>query len=190
MHDHRTRANSNSRGDLCTKQNLQSNIYTIQKLKTPDSRKHSAPIRNSDRPIRNQDSLRIVLVCNEYPPQPHGGIGTFVHCLAHGLADAGQSITVVGFGEIKRQFNDGDVRVVSLTGSKMRFVGNLISRMRLRAWLISQSKAGQVDLVETPEYMGMLPFGAGNCLVVVRLHLADTLIRSASIFTIRRRQHR
>lgn len=129
--------------------------------------------------VMSNSYLRVVLVCNEYPPKPHGGIGTFVHSIAHGLANAGHDITVVGLGNTDEHLQDGNVHVICLASNKIRFVGNLFSRLRLRKWIITRFKAGLVDLVETPEYMGMLPFGAGNCPVVVRLHQADTSIKKA-----------
>ena len=40
--------------------------------------------------------MKIVFVCNEYPPRPHGGIGTFVHTIARALLQKGHQVTVVG----------------------------------------------------------------------------------------------
>lgn len=132
-----------------------------------------------DRAVRLHP-LRVVLVCNEYPPRPHGGIGTFVHSLAHGLANDGHEITVVGFGQFEERAHDGNVRLVTLAANRFRYVGNLISRLRLRRWISARAEAGQVDLVETPDYKGLLPFGVKNCRAVVRLHLTETSIRLAA----------
>jgi len=40
--------------------------------------------------------VRIVFVCNEYPPGPHGGIGTLTRTLARGLAAAGHRVRAAG----------------------------------------------------------------------------------------------
>ncbi|REJ80111.1 MAG: glycosyltransferase family 1 protein [Acidobacteria bacterium] len=46
--------------------------------------------RETDRP------LHVVYLCGEYPPAPHGGIGTFTRMLARRLVAAGQRVTVLG----------------------------------------------------------------------------------------------
>jgi glycosyltransferase involved in cell wall biosynthesis len=120
--------------------------------------------------------MKIVFVCNEYPPRPHGGIGTFVHTVAQGLLQKGHQVTVVGFGESGREEMDEGIRVVTLLESKIRYLGNLISRLRLRRWLTLQAERGQLDIVEVPDYMGVLPFRLRGCAVVIRLHVSSTSI--------------
>ena len=141
-----------------------------------DFPKYTASVKSSPEPL----PLRVTLICNEYPPKPHGGIGTFVQSLAHGLAATGHVITVVGVGDSDNQYQDKGVRVISLRGSRAKYVGNLMSRLRLRRWINAQVRNKVVDLVETPDYMGPLPFGIIDCPVVVRLHLTATLIQLAS----------
>jgi glycosyltransferase involved in cell wall biosynthesis len=41
--------------------------------------------------------MRICFICNEYPPAPHGGVGTFVQGLARRLARLGHAVAVVGW---------------------------------------------------------------------------------------------
>jgi glycosyltransferase involved in cell wall biosynthesis len=124
--------------------------------------------------------LKITMVCNEYPPLPHGGIGTFVHTVAHGLAGRGHDMTVVGFGREYAESKDHGVRVVQLEGSGLPYVGNLFSRIRLRRWLSKRAKAKEVDIVEAPEFCGYLPFGVDGCPVVIRLHQSNTAMRIAA----------
>src|SRR5262245_39153556 len=40
--------------------------------------------------------LHIGMVCDEYPPVPHGGIGSVVCDLAEGMANRDHTVTVVG----------------------------------------------------------------------------------------------
>jgi len=120
--------------------------------------------------------MKILFVCNEYPPRPHGGVGTFVQTIARGLYDRGHQVTVLGLGDGDLVDTDGGIRVVTLRGSKVRYVGNLISRLRLQRWLSRQAREGQIDIIEAPDYMGMLPFGVPGCPVVIRLHLSSTSI--------------
>lgn len=121
-------------------------------------------------------SLRIAFVCNEYPPAPHGGIGTFVHTIAPGLVDSGHDVLVLGVGDHEGEELDRGVRVVTLRSSRCRRVGWLIDRLRVRSWLARRVAAGEIDLVEVPEFEGFLPFPLWGCPVVVRLHLSGTAI--------------
>lgn len=41
--------------------------------------------------------MNILFLCDEYPPGPHGGIGTAVQLLARALAKAGHEVVVAGF---------------------------------------------------------------------------------------------
>lgn len=120
--------------------------------------------------------MKIVLICSEYPPRPHGGIGTFVQTLARALDQRNHSVTVVGLGATPDTSMDGRIRVVTLGGNKTRVIGNVISRWRLRKWLVEQANAGEVDVIEVPDYLGLLPFGVPNVATVVRLHLTVTSV--------------
>ena len=120
--------------------------------------------------------MRIIFICCEYPPFPHGGIGTFVHTLANGLQARGHHIIVVGLGEKKMQWKDGEIEVFVLQNSKIPYLGNMISRLYLYLWLRDRVTKEQIDIVETPEFLGMLPFGLWDCPVVVRLHQSSTAI--------------
>src|SRR4051812_32289907 len=44
------------------------------------------------------DRMKIAIVCAEYPPLPHGGIGTVYASYAPALAAAGHDVTVIGIG--------------------------------------------------------------------------------------------
>lgn len=120
--------------------------------------------------------MRIAFVCHEYPPLPHGGIGTFVETVAKGLHQRKHQITVVGFGEKDRERIQDGIRVVELRRNSMRFFGNFLSRLRLRGWLKKQTRKGQIDVIEVPDFQGTLPFSVTGCVVVVRLHLSFTAI--------------
>src|SRR6202041_707504 len=125
---------------------------------------------------RIEQILYITFICGEYPPLPHGGIGTFVHTLANGLRGRGHQISVVGLGNEEMQWKDGEIEVFVLPNSTIPYVGNTISRLHLRRWLKYRVAKGEIDIVETPEFLGMLPFGLRGCPVVVRLHQSSTAI--------------
>jgi glycosyltransferase involved in cell wall biosynthesis len=120
--------------------------------------------------------MNIVLVCNEYPPRPHGGIGTFVQTIARAMCHKGHRVTVVGLGDAVHERSDEGVQVITLRRSNLPYVGNLISRLYLYSWLAARIKSTAVDVIEAPDYMGLLPFGVGDCPSVIRLHLSSTAI--------------
>lgn len=115
--------------------------------------------------------MKIVFLCNEYPPCPQiGGIGVFTHTIAHGMVDAGHEVTVLGYGKDHGERDDRGVRVVILPDLTIRKVAWFVNLRRLYSWLKREACAGRIDIVETPEYQGMLPFRFPWCPVVVRLH--------------------
>lgn len=59
--------------------------------------------------------MNILLLCDEYPPGRHGGIGTVAHMLAHSYARMGHKVVVAGFyhrgyGQ-EDQFEDDGIKV-------------------------------------------------------------------------------
>lgn len=125
--------------------------------------------------------MKIVFLCNEYPPHARpGGIGVFTSSIAHGLVDCGHEVTVVGCGRNSGEWNDIGVRVFILPESTTRGVAWFVNRWRLYSWLKVESLARRIDIIEAPEFQGMLPFRFQWCPVVVRLHtsfLAETRIQ-------------
>jgi glycosyltransferase involved in cell wall biosynthesis len=119
---------------------------------------------------------KIVFICNEYPPRPHAGIGTAVQTIARGLSRKGHSVTVVGLGDADEDHSDDAIRVFTLKASKVRYIGNFVSRLRLRRWLAAYVMSEKIDLVEVPDSKGLLPFGINGTTVVVRLHLSFTAV--------------
>ena len=121
--------------------------------------------------------MKLGFFCNEYPPRPHGGIGTFVWILATELARAGHEITVVQFGDRAASESRDGVRIVTLPESRTRHIAWLRNRLRLWRWLRREALAGRMDVFEIPEYQGCLPFPISVCRVVVRLHHSESGIQ-------------
>ena len=120
--------------------------------------------------------MKLAYVCNEYPPLPGGGIGTFVGTVARGMRARGHDVTVVGWGAVAAERDDKGVRVVTLPAARLPGLRWLLDRCRLHRWLAREARAGRVDLVEVPDYLGVLPFHFPHCPVTVRLHLSWTAI--------------
>lgn len=130
--------------------------------------------------------MRILFVCNEYPPSPHGGIGVFVQTLARLLAAEGHAVWVIGFdagvAEDLRQ-DDRGVQVLRLAQPAHRLPALRLGRyalhpgiildrrylsQRVRALFVEQ----EIDLIESFDWAGPLWFAPGQPLVV-RLHGAN-----------------
>ena len=122
--------------------------------------------------------MKIGFFCNEYPPRPHGGIGSFVHMLAQALQREGHEITVVQWGKQASTERLDGVRVVTLAESATPHIAWWLNRVRLWRWLRAEALAGRVEVFEIPEYQGCMPFPLRACTVVVRLHHAESHIRS------------
>jgi glycosyltransferase involved in cell wall biosynthesis len=119
--------------------------------------------------------MKIALICDRYPPRPHTGIGAFVQMLARGLYQRGHRILVAEIGARYGETFDNGVPVFTLPRSGARWVGNLITRLRLRDWLAARAREGAIDLVEAPDYPGFLPFAIPGSATVVRLHQSSTV---------------
>jgi glycosyltransferase involved in cell wall biosynthesis len=123
--------------------------------------------------------MKIGFFCNEYPPKPHGGIGTFVYMLSQALLRKGFQITIVQFGKQLDESWEAGVRLVTLPESNTRHIAWLLNRLRLWNWIRSEVRALRLDVFEVPDYQGYLPIPVKNCVIAVRLHNTESLIRSA-----------
>jgi glycosyltransferase involved in cell wall biosynthesis len=124
--------------------------------------------------------MRIAFVCNEYPPDPHGGIGSFVHTMSRALCARGHDVRVIGFSDWPRVWCDEGVRVELLERCRRRGVAWLWNRWKLKRLLERLARAEGLNVVEVPDFEGWLPFRLhGPGAVVVRLHLAYTAIANA-----------
>ena len=122
--------------------------------------------------------MKLAYLCNEYPPAEHGGIGTFIQAIARGMKTLGHTVTVVGIGRHKRVYDDSGVTVVTLPTIGTRGIAWALDRWRLNRWLSERVARREIDLIEAPEFGGMLPFGNPGCPVVIRLHPSATMIRA------------
>ena len=118
--------------------------------------------------------MKICFVCNEYPPGPHGGIGTMTQLLSRALVEAGHEVRSVGvypsWYEAPETQDDRGVQVLRLREAGQP-LGWIASRYRLYRQVSRWVRAGMVDIVELPDYQGL---AAGwrplRAPVVARLH--------------------
>lgn len=101
--------------------------------------------------------MKIGFVCNEYPPGPHGGIGTLTRTLARALVAIGHSARAAGI--YSKDYPapdfevDGGVSVWRLRAGNGRGEW-LRSRARLFRLIQGWARAGEIDLVEVPDWEG------------------------------------
>lgn len=110
--------------------------------------------------------MNILFVCNEYPPLPQGGIGTFVASIAHELVKYGHKVFVIGFSDKELIFFDGGVKVLI-----KKIQCSAINRTKfVRKSLDQIITSEKIDVVEIPEYGGYVPYKITACLSVIRMH--------------------
>jgi glycosyltransferase involved in cell wall biosynthesis len=105
--------------------------------------------------------MHILFLCDEYPPSPHGGIGTFVRTSAHQLVKHGHHVSVVGiYGDVNRDTEENDlgVNVYRLAVPAPHKLDIFRSRWRLAQHLRQIHQERSIDLIEGNELsFGLLP---------------------------------
>lgn len=136
-------------------------------------------------PLRTE-KMRLLFICNEYPPAQHGGIGTFVFTLARSLAAEGIYVEVLGLDrtqlKIQRRLEQG-VWVNRLAPpwkgrsflhwGRYDVAAQLFERIYLSQMAKNLCARQKVDLVESYDWSGPLWFHPG-CRLLVRMHGAHS----------------
>ncbi len=101
--------------------------------------------------------MKLGLICYEYPPGPHGGVGTFTQLLARELVAAGHEVRVAGIYPPSYPAPDYEVdhgvQVWRLRESDRRLAW-VYARYRLYRLVKRWIAAGDVDVVEAPDCYG------------------------------------
>lgn len=99
--------------------------------------------------------MRICFQCDEYPPGPHGGIGTLIQLLARSLVQRGHQVRVIGVHSQAYPAADFEedegVRVWRLREPNWRF-GWVAARWRVYRMIADWSRRGEIDLIEVSDY--------------------------------------
>ena len=107
--------------------------------------------------------MHICFLCNEYPPAPHGGVGTFTQTLGRALVRRGHQVTVVGIGAGRQvsngsSYDDHGVRVIGINGGRIPRIRAISSHVSLRSVLRRIHTESQIDVLEGPELcLSLLP---------------------------------
>ena len=118
--------------------------------------------------------MKILYICNEYPPQVHGGIGSFMRDIAESMSQHSQHVEVWGvYHNIEKdtkEYQNG-VLVHRIKGNANTGRLNSIKfRLEFLNKLKQFIKENQFDIIEIQEWKGLLPFGLNHSGFVVRLH--------------------
>lgn len=119
-----------------------------------------------------EGTLRVIYLCSEYPPFPHGGIGVFVSGLAGQLAASGHEVVVVGISPYVNQRTDevhDGVRVIRLPPSRLNAADAVLSARKLRRELRVLLDHPRVVIEGSELSMWALPSNWSN-RSIVRLH--------------------
>lgn len=101
--------------------------------------------------------MKICFICPEYPPYPHGGMGTFVRVMGRALVKAGHSVRVVGIypagGRFPDYEEDHGVRVWRLRTPTFPY-GWVLGRYRLYRLIKRWIQQDRVDVVDAHDPEG------------------------------------
>ncbi|WP_333889197.1 glycosyltransferase family 4 protein [Sphingobacterium siyangense] len=126
--------------------------------------------------------MRILFVCNEYPPNQYGGIGSFTKLIAEYLALNNFSVFVVGYADVKERKTEiiNNVTILWIPRpvyGKSKFLNilkQLISRFIFYKIIRKEIKQREIQIIESYDYGGPLIFKPKNVKLVVRLHGSHT----------------
>ena len=102
--------------------------------------------------------MKLVFICSEYPPAPHGGIGVVTQVLARHLTGLGHQVRVLGayrrgYHHPSVQMDEG-VEIRRVCQSSIPRFGWLVTRLRLFQVARRWSREEVADLIEVPDWQG------------------------------------
>jgi glycosyltransferase involved in cell wall biosynthesis len=119
-------------------------------------------------------SLHICFSCPEYPPAPHGGIGSFVQTLGRELVRRGHRVSAIGmygYGpHLEGEENDYGVRVIRVPSRGWPLLRVLPNRFRQRRAFFDLDRQSPIDVIEGSE-LAFARIGRGlPGLKLLRMH--------------------
>ncbi len=118
--------------------------------------------------------MKILFTCNEYPPYPHGGFGTFVKEIAVELTKQNHQIFVYGIYPISKRKTtiiDGITFIEDPIKGK-GYLGSLIQLYNYGKAVNDIIRKHQIDIVETDDTKGWFLF-INKTKLFVRLHSSN-----------------
>lgn len=124
--------------------------------------------------------MRILYICNEYPPAPHGGIGSFTQNLASGMVKRGHQIIVFGvYPEITAKVEEviDGVLVIRLPDSNRRGRFTFLNAYQAGNFLERIVRDQQIEIVEGPEASYGFYWSRIPKVRIIRMHGGHTFFR-------------
>lgn len=126
--------------------------------------------------------MRIVYICNEYPPKQSGGIGMFTKLMAEQLVAEGHNVIVFGYGKDSSTSVaiENGVKVIRLVEPKfgknpiVNIAKTLLARYAYFKSLKNYLKGNKTDIIESYDWSGPLLFKIKGAKLIVRLHGSNT----------------
>jgi len=118
--------------------------------------------------------MKICYLCDEFPPEVHGGIGVFVKNIATGLASRGHQPIVIGFynqKENEKITDENGITIIKLKKEKIflnNFIIDRVVKFRKLKKLFNRIKP---DLIEVQDWQGPIAFWPQiNIPILTRFH--------------------
>ncbi len=127
--------------------------------------------------------MKILYICNEYPPYPHGGIGTFTETLAEMFAQHGHMVWVLGhypqIDQVSDRRNKKNIQVIRLKEKNFPFHQN-VANLLLYKEAAAIIRNREIDIVEAPDYLGITALWPRLPVpLVLRVHGSATVLATA-----------
>ncbi len=117
--------------------------------------------------------MTFCFLCSEYPPQPHGGIGSAVQMTGRALAARGHGVKVIGMkwdSALPDYEEDQGVQVYRLSFQRVPLPW-AAARYRLYRKVAEWARCKEIDLIEVPDWEGQAAgWSRMPVPVVARLH--------------------
>ncbi len=118
--------------------------------------------------------MHICFACSEYPPAPHGGIGSFIQTLGRELVSRGHQVSAIGMYDygphLEGETNDCGVRVIRVPCRGVPLLRILSNRLRQRAAFYELNRQSPIDIMEGSELAFGRIGGGLPGLKLLRMH--------------------
>ncbi len=127
-------------------------------------------------------ALRILFICNEFPPVPHGRIGVFVKTLSNALLERGCWVWVLGYNPAitkDQVYDENGIKVHWLAKRKLfgrsKILNQVYERFHLTRKMRQLDRNLKLDIVESYDWSGPLLWRPVSAKYIVRIHGAHSL---------------
>lgn len=114
--------------------------------------------------------MNILFLCNEFLPEQQGGLGRVVWNLAHQLQEMGHQIYIRGFNSIPKEDVIHGIQLKYIREEQSSLIKRQQNRENLLQEIIELHNKVNIDLIEVPDFQGLLPCRSLAVPTVVRLH--------------------